>query len=130
MSGIQANEGYNIAILGDNGTEFKYKVLNKACDQLGIKRLFSNLFNQQGNAKVENVHNVLKQTLSKFLDSSDLEWDELLPFTCYCYKIFPRIYNFHDVWVRPAEGCLTHLNNSNRYYGTNKGKMILKELHK
>ena len=37
------------------------KVLNELCDQLGIKMLFSNLFYQQGNAKVENVHNFLKE---------------------------------------------------------------------
>ena len=64
-------------------------VLNEACNQLGIKRLFSKLFHLQGNAKVEIVHNFLKQTLTKFLDNSDLEWDELLPFACYCYNIFP-----------------------------------------
>ena len=29
-----------------------------------------------------------------------------------------------------AEGHLSHLNNSNRYYGTNKGNTVLEELHK
>ena len=67
-----------MALLSDNGTGFKYKVLNKVCDQLGIKMLFSNLFHPQGNAKVENVHNFLKKALTKFLDNSNLEWDEPL----------------------------------------------------
>ena len=30
----------------------------------------------------------------------------------------------------PIEGRLTHLNNCNWYYGDNKGKVILAELHK
>ena len=38
---------------------------------------------------MENVHNFLKRTLTKFLESSDLKWDKLLPFACYCYNIFP-----------------------------------------
>ena len=29
-----------------------------------------------------------------------------------------------------AEGYLTHLKNSNRYYGTSKGQIILEDIHK
>ena len=32
----------------------------------------------------------------------------------------------HDL----AEGCLSHLNNSNMYYSTNEGKIALEELQK
>ena len=78
-----------MTILSDSGTEFKNKVLNEVCDQLGIRRLFFNPFHPQGNVKVENVHNFLKRSLTKFLDKSNLKWDELLPFACYCYNIFP-----------------------------------------
>ena len=78
-----------MAILSDNGTEVKNKVLNDLCDQLCIKRLFSNPFNPQGNEKVENVHNFLQRTFTKLLDNSSLKWDELLLFPCYCCNIFP-----------------------------------------
>ena len=71
-------------------TEFKNKVLNKVCDQLGIKWLFSNPFHPQGNAKVENIHNFLKITLINILYKSKLKWDKLLPFTFYCYNIYPK----------------------------------------
>ena len=90
LCGILAHKGRSAAILSDNGKEFKNAVLNEVCGQLGIKRLYSNLFHPQGNAKeVGNVHNVLKWTLIKWLERIDLEWDELLPFACYCYNIFP-----------------------------------------
>ena len=29
-----------------------------------------------------------------------------------------------------AEGYITHLNNGNKYYGMNQGKILLEELHK
>ena len=89
LSGIFTHKGGSIAILSDNGTEFKNTVLNDACVQLGIKRLFSNLFHSQGILRITNVHNFLRRTLTKFLESSDLEWDGLLAFTCYCHNIFP-----------------------------------------
>ena len=86
LSGILAYKGGSITILRDNDKDFKNRVLNEVCDQLCIKRSFSNPFHPQGNAKVENVYNFLKRTLTKFLDSSDGEWDELLPFTWCCYN--------------------------------------------
>ena len=61
MSGLLANKGRSVAILSDNGTEFKNKILNEICNQLGIEMLFSSLFHPQGNAKMENVHNCLKK---------------------------------------------------------------------
>ena len=88
LSGILVHKGRSVAILSENSTAFKNKVLNEVCDQLGIKRLSCNPFHPQGNAKVENMHNLLELTLTKFFDISDLELDELPPFTCYCYNIF------------------------------------------
>ena len=54
---------------------------------------------------------------------------------CYCYNIFPGSNATESLFFLifgqdPAEGCLTHLNNSNGYYGPNKWRIILKELHK
>ena len=82
LSGIFAHKGGSIAVLSDNGTEFKNTVLTDAFEQLCIKKLYSNLFHLQGNSRTENVFNFLKRTLTKFLDSSNLEWHELLPFAC------------------------------------------------
>ena len=73
LSGILAHKGRSVTIFSDSGTEYKSKVLIEACDQLGMKMLFSNLFHPKGDAKVKNVQNFLKWTPSKFLDSSDLK---------------------------------------------------------
>ena len=89
LSGMFSHKDSSIAILSHNGTELKNTVLDDACEQFDIKRLLSCLFHTQGNLRTENVHNFLKRTLNIFLVSSDLEWDELLLFECYCYNIFP-----------------------------------------
>ena len=88
LSGILAHKGGSVAISSDNGKEFRNKVSNEVCDQLGIKRLFYNSPQPQGNANMENVPNFLKRTLTKFLDDNDLKWDKFFPFACYCYNIF------------------------------------------
>ena len=59
LSGLLAYQGRSVAILSNNGTEFKNKVLNEACDQLELKGYPPTHFIQR-NAKVENVHNFLK----------------------------------------------------------------------
>ena len=135
LSEIFAHKWTSIAILSDNGTEFKNTALNEACKQCGIKRLFSNLSHLQGNSRIKNMHNFLKKTFIKFLESSDLEWDELLQFVCYCYNIFSRCnitkpQFFLMFGHEPAESQLAHCNNCSRYYRDRKGKIILAELKK
>ena len=71
-------EQSGLAILSNNGTKLKNAVLNDTCEELGIKKLYSNPFHPQGNLRIENVYNFLKRTLTSFLDPSYLEWDELL----------------------------------------------------
>ena len=44
--------------------------MNAVLKQLGIKHIFSNPYRPQGNSPIENIHNFLKRTLTKFLSSS------------------------------------------------------------
>ena len=41
-----------------------------------------------GNSRIENMHSVPKITLTKLLESIDLQLDELLSFVYYWYSIF------------------------------------------
>ena len=52
-------------------------------------RGYSPTHSAPSNSRIENVYNFLKQTLTTFLESSGLEWDNLLLFICNCYNIFP-----------------------------------------
>ena len=56
LPGILAPKAESVAILSDNGTEFKNKVFTEACDQLRIKRLFSNQFHPKVISRIENGH--------------------------------------------------------------------------
>ena len=63
--------------------------MNTVLKQLGIKHIFSSPYRPQGNFCIENVHNFLKRTLTKFLSSTDAEWDKILAFACYCFNMNP-----------------------------------------
>ena len=54
LSSILAHKCGSVAILSANETEFKNKVLNEACNQLVIKRLFSNPFPPQATWKCKS----------------------------------------------------------------------------
>ena len=125
-----AHKGGSVAILSDNGTDFKNKVLNKVCDQLGIKMLLSSPFYPQGNGKVENIHNFLKETLTKILTTAFLRWMNSFHLLAIVVTYFQASLFFLMFGCNPAEGHLSHLNNSNKYYDTNEGKIVLEELYK
>ena len=52
--------------------------MNTVLAQLGVKHILLNPYRPQGNSCIENVHNLLKRMLTKFLSSSDAEWDKIL----------------------------------------------------
>ena len=98
-------------------------------------RDYSPSYSTQGNSRIGNIHNFIKQTLTKFLESSDLELDDLLPFECYCYNTFSSSNGTESLFFlisrhNQAEGQVTYLSNCSRYYRNNKRNIILEELHK
>ena len=120
-------------ILQDNGTEFKNSQLIATYKSLGIKPICSNPYRLQGNSRLENMHNFLKHTISKFLHNSMLEWDDILPIAAYIYNIAPSINDlkspFFLVFGRdPLKGRLSHLQNYCRYLGTEPEQLAVDKL--
>ena len=71
-------------ILQDNGTKFKSKqIMSILC----TKWIYSNPYYPRGNSRMENIHNFLKRTMTKFIHGSQLKWDDALPLVTYCYNI-------------------------------------------
>ena len=61
LSGILSGTGSSMVCLSDNGSELKNSQMNTVLKQLGIKPIFSNPYRPQGNSRIENVHNFLKE---------------------------------------------------------------------
>ena len=66
LSGILYRTGASMVCLSDNGSELKNTQMNTVLKHIGIKHIFSSPYRPQGSSHIENVHNFLKQTLTKF----------------------------------------------------------------
>ena len=103
-------------------------------DNLGIKRIYNNPYYPRDN-RIENVHNFLKWTTVKFMHCSQLEWDDALHLTTYCYNIAPSVDDlispFYLVHGRELlEGRLSNLQNYCRYISDQPSQLAVKELRK
>ena len=136
LLGILSRARASMVCLSDNGLELKNSQTKIILKQLGIKCIYSNPYWPQGNSWIENVHNFLKRTLIKFLSSSDVEWDKVLPLTCYCFNSTPTSDDLESLFFlihgrHPLEGC-TELfcSGDTRYMGNEKGLILFAELRK
>ena len=100
-----------------------------------MKPIYSNSYWPRGNSKIENAHNFLKHTISKFLHNTDLEWEDMFPIATYIYNISPTVSGwespFYLVFDRdPLKGRIAHLQGFCRYVGNQLGRQMLQELQK
>ena len=136
LSGILSRTGASMVCLSDNGSELKDSQMNTVLKQLGIKHIFSNPCRPQSNFCIENVHNFLKRTLTKFLSNADAEWDKILPFACYCFNTTPTTDDLESPFFLIhgrdlLEGCTGLLGKGNiRYLGNDKWLILFAEICK
>ena len=131
LSGILSRTGASMVFC--QTTDLNWKTVK--WKQLGIKYIFSNPYRPQGNSCIENVHNFPKRTLTKFLSSTDAEWDKIQPFACYCFITTPtgddlesRFFLVHGRDL--LEGCTGLLGKGSiRYLGDDKGLILFAETH-
>ena len=77
-------------VLTDNGTEFKNKLINEVCEQLGVKhKIYSPPYRPQSNGRIESFHYFLKACISKHI-MPQIEWDDVVPLACAAYNFFPN----------------------------------------
>ena len=89
-------------------------------------------------AHIVNQHVIrqLAKTLTKFLSSTDAEWDKILPFTCYCFNTTPTADNLESPFFfvngrDPLEDCTRLLGKSDvRYLGDDKVFLLFTEICK
>ena len=73
-------------VLTDNGTEFKNKLINEVCEQLGVKhKIYSPPYRPQSNGRIESFHYFLIACISKHI-TPQIEWDDVIPLACVAYN--------------------------------------------
>ena len=136
LSSILATVRASMVCLLDNGSELKNRQMNTVLKQLGIKCRYSNPYRPQGNSRIENVHNFLKRTLTKFLSNLDAKWDKVLLLACCCFNSTPTSDTLESLFFLihgrdPLEGCTGLFGAGDiRYMGDEKGLILFTKLRK
>ena len=104
-------------ILMDNGTEFKNDTMSNVLSRLNTKHKFTMVYFLRGNSRLENLHALLKRSISKYIDILDIEWDN-------CSSPYYIVYG-----KEPIDTELKELKELHRYTGINCGLKCLQQLN-
>ena len=87
---IYCQFGGSQKILTNNGTEFKNKLMDDVCAQLGVEqKIYSPPYRPQSNGRIESFHYFLKACISKHV-TLWVEWDDVIPLACVAYNFLPN----------------------------------------
>ena len=122
-------------ILMDNGTEFKNDTMNSVLVRLNMEHKFTMVYFPRGNSRLENLHTLLKRSISKYIDLLDVEWDRYLNLATYAFNISPSSDNCSSPYFivygkEPINTELKELEELHRYTGTNCRLKYLQQLSK
>ena len=70
----------------DNGAVFVGETLDWVEKSGGVKRVLTTTYHPQTNGQTERMNQVLVNTLSKYIDKNQSDWDTLLPATLWMYN--------------------------------------------
>ena len=80
-------------ILMDNGTEFKNDTMSNVLNRLNTEHKFTTVYFPKGNSRLENLHALLKRSISKYIDILDVECNKCLNLAMYAFNILPSSDN-------------------------------------
>ena len=118
-------------ILTDNGTELKNDTMSSVLIRLNTEHKFTTVYFPRGNSRLENLHALLKRSISKYIDILDVEWDRCLNLATYaspssdnCSSPYYLVYG-----KEPIDTELKQLEELHRYSGMNCGLKCLQQLN-
>ena len=99
-----------------------------------MEHKFTTVCFPRGNSRLENLHALLKKSISKHIDLLDVEWDRCLNLATYAFNISPSSDNCSSPYYlvygkEPIDAELKELEELYRYTGTNCGLKHLQQLN-
>lgn len=74
----------------DQGTEYKNEIFNKISQLLQFTHSFSTPYHPQTIANLERNHRCVNEYLRQFVNESQTDWDDWLPYYSFCYNTTPH----------------------------------------
>lgn len=111
-----ARVGIPREILTDQGTNFTSQLLAKVYRLLHVKGLHSSPCHPQPDGLVERFNQTLKEMLRKTASEEGKDWDKLLPYVLFAYRVVPQestgFLPFELVYGREVRGPLEMLEET------------------
>ena len=85
-----ARVGIPEEILTDQGSNFMSALLGEVYHLLQVKRIRSTPYHPQTDGLVERFNGTMKMMLRKFVNRSQTDWDECLPYLLFAYREVPQ----------------------------------------
>ena len=85
-----ARVGIPEEILTDQGSNFMSALLEEVYHLLQVKRIRSTPYHPQTDGLVERFNGTMKMMLRKFVNRSQTDWDECLPYLLFAYREVPQ----------------------------------------
>ena len=83
---IISRHGISKYLLSDRGSNFTSKLMQEICKLLGTKRLLTSPIHPMANGRVERLHSTIGNILSQFVDSTQQNWDDVLPLALFAIR--------------------------------------------
>ena len=77
-------------LITDQGQAFMSSFFQGTCKILGVRRLRTSSYHPQSNGVIERFHNSLHEGLSHYINSTNTNWDTLVPFYLMSSRATPH----------------------------------------
>uniref|UniRef100_A0A1I7W6P8 Integrase catalytic domain-containing protein n=1 Tax=Heterorhabditis bacteriophora TaxID=37862 RepID=A0A1I7W6P8_HETBA len=77
-------------VVTDNGTNFKSGTFTEALKLMGIEHQVTSPYHKNSNGQVERLHRTLEECLSAYVNNTQSDWDNYLPFITFAINTMPN----------------------------------------
>ena len=83
-------------ILSDQGTEFCNQVVNSMCNLFNVRHVLASAYHPQTNGLVERFNKTLCQSLAKYVQQFEEDWDIFIPSVLFAYRTMQHNTTKHE----------------------------------
>lgn len=76
-------------MFSDNGTSYKSSTFSDLCTKFNVEQQFCAPYHKNSNGQAERLHRTLEESLSAYVNATQTDWDNYLPFITFALNTLP-----------------------------------------
>ena len=82
--------------MSDQGTEFCNQIVNSMCNLFNVRHVLASAYHSQTNGLVERFNKTLCQSLAKYVQQFEEDWDIFIPSVLFAYRTMRHNTTKHE----------------------------------